>query len=107
MFDRKRCICYIIAMIKLNTKTKGDKMREIKDNRLCRFWIDEKTGQVNITSMTCDTHQRWWKETLERKFKITSQVAKDYNEDFGMYGGSIIPGQEAYSYKSELLIKPY
>jgi len=57
--------------------------------------------------MTCDTHQRWWKETLERKFKITSQVAKDYNEDFGMYGGSIIPGQEAYSYKSELLIKPY
>ena len=30
-----------------------------------------------------------------------------YNEDFGRYGGSIVPGKEAYSYKSELLIKPY
>lgn len=79
-------------------------MDKIKQNKLGNFWIDN-TGKIRITSIGNDTKQRWWKTTPERRFEITPEIAQNYNESYGKYTGKIFPGQEAYAYKNEILIK--
>jgi len=80
--------------------------KPIENRMLGRFWVDEKTGKESITSMGRDNNLRAWKQTPERSFEITPQIAEDFNKSFGKIYGEITPGQKAYSYKSDLLIEP-
>ena len=79
----------------------------LKPNKLSiLFGYYVKNGEYFIPSGSFDTPRRWWKEREDRRFTITKEIANQWNANLGKFFGTIQPGQEAYTYKREVLVRP-